>query len=511
MRKIVAGSVSAFICICLLEARENILDSNFISKIDSKGDNNILESKNNQYIKNSQNIESKLLKLADSSTKDSIKLADSNNTESPNHTKDREERGIMPSDLESLEYDKTEDGLFFHGGLEQYNKLAFATKETNTNPLPSVSYGYMLGELTAGYKYKSFEVALGMVGAGLAYDSSNGLAFNYIGYYPGWNLNQSPSADNASRLFIHNAYLKYSIENLEITAGRFAKDSDWVSAYVEGVDAIYSFSKKYHVRLFGMSTLALVGAGWLNNFATTYSSYGLINAEFGYTSEMLKAEIFGYFGASEYFAPGFDVTLFFGKRENIAYTTKINMLFPFQFSGIETLGNYFFGDFGAKTTGFTGSILLRQDVDFFDKYKVAFAIYKNINNANARMGVFGNPIGIDVWDSSAYTTGSSLNASVAPDAFSLLLFTEARLGDMAKYLRGVTIGLDGRYTTAPSANEYSLKLSAGCDIVENLSVELTLNYYTMDMKDPAAWGSITNKGRYFVDRSYFLTRIAYSF
>lgn len=534
MKKMFFGSICAYLSLGTLFASVdkdvNNVDSKNIESINHLSLDSVhIESKSVKLEKiDSKNIESKSFKIAenadniadrtqDSKAQDSKNITEntqdskhieSKNTES-NITIPTQERGISQHDIDEQEEIKS-DGIFFHGGLEVFNKTAFSTQQTSKNPLPTASYGYVLGELSVGYKYKAFEVALGGVAAGITIDSTNGLAYNYVGANPGWNLTQTATADNASRMFIHNAYFKYSRENFEIQLGRFAKNSDWVAAYVEGVDAFYSFAKHYHVRIFGMSTLALVGAGWLNTFATTYSSYGLMNAEFGYTSEMIKADIFAYYGIREYFAPGFNLELSFGKPESVAFTTKINVLFPYQFESMLDIDKYFWGDFGAKNTGFTSSILVRQDVDFYDKYKVALAIYKNINNANARMGLFGNPIGIDVWDSSVYTTGSSLNASVAPDAFSFLFFTQVQYENMAKYVKRLVVGLDGRYTNAPSANEYSLKLHANWEIIDNLSLSAILNYYTMDMINPMAWGGITNP-RYTADRSYLMTTIAYMF
>lgn len=468
------------------ESERGNIDSSADAKIDSntQDSKNSLDSKKEDSKDNTQS--------ADSKTQDSIK-------DSTNQNNDTQDVVV-------------ENGLFFHGGLEMFNRTSFNTKQSASNPLPSISYGYVLAELGIGYKYKSFEVGLGGVAAGLTHDSSNSLAYTYVGAYPGWNLNQTATADNTSRMFIHNAYLKYETDNISVTAGRFSKDSDWLASYVEGVDAHFNFAKNYHISLAGISTIALVGAGWLNDFATTYSYYGILNAEAGYANEWLKGDIFAYMGIKEYFAPGFNLELSFGKPESILYTTKINAIFPYHFDSINEIGAYFFSSFNAQTTGFTSSILLRQDVDFFDKYKLALAVYKNINNANARMGVFGNPIGIDVWDNTAYTIGNSLNAAVAPDALSVLFFSEVKYEGLHKYVKQLVLGIDARYTNAPSANEYSLKFNLGWNILENLDFNLTLNYYTLDLIDSLAWSDgAVDKARYTTDRSYLMTRVAYGF
>ena len=194
----------------------------------------------------------------------------------------------------------------------------------------------------------------------------------------------------------------------------------------------------------------------------------------------------------------------------IAYNTKITAIFPIHPASIVDIGNYYFNGF-KDPTGFTSSILVRQDIDFFDTYKVALAIYKNIGNANARIGLFGNPIGIDIWDNSVYTTGASLNASVAPDALSVLLFTEARWDNLAKWVKSLSVGIDGRYTTAPSADEYSLKLLVDWGITDTIKLGVIINYYTHFMYSSAWDNEGVVSGNHILDRSYLMTNIAYNF
>lgn len=401
-----------------------------------------------------------------------------------------------------------ENGLFLHGGLEVFNKTAFVTKQA----LPNNSYGYALGQLSVGYKYNEFEVMIGAVAAGLTYDSTDGLAYNYVGAYPGYLNDKTATAGNTHNAFVHNAFVRYKTDSLDIKAGRFQQEYDeWFDSYAEGINAVYKFAKNFHVKLFGSSTVALVGSGWLTDFSTTYSTYGILNAEVGYENDFLNAKAYVYYGAKEYVAPGFSIEVVLGDKTDISYTTKLVALFPIHSKSITTLDNYFFSGF-EDPTGFTSSVLFREDVDIYDTYKAAFGIYKNIGNANARMGMFGNPIGIDIWDNSVYSTGLSLNAAVAPDALSVLIFTEARYKDLADFVKSVSFGIDGRYTTAPSATEYSLKFVLDWQVIDSVNIGLIANYYTHIMNSDA-WNEsdIAITGKHVLDRSYLMSSITYAF
>lgn len=400
-------------------------------------------------------------------------------------------------------------GLFLSGALESFNKIGF----TNKQLLPTNSYGYMLGELSLGYRINKFEFMLGGAAAGITFDSTRGdrLAFNYVGFYPGYALSRIATPDNTSNVFVHNASVLYSDSNFDIKAGRFNYSEDWVDSYIEGVVAHVKINEDLRLKFLALSTTALVGYGWFINYSTAYSTYGLFNAELGYKKGFFDSSIFLYFAPREHITPGFNISLNFGDEDSISYKTKINVILPYHFDSINKIGNHFFADF-KDARGLTTSILARQDINFFNKYNLAIAVYKNIGNANARLGLFGNPIGIDVWDNSTFSF-SSLNASVAPDAFSFLFFSSASYKNLALYVEGLDIGFDIRYTNAPSANEYSFKLYLNWQILDKLSFGLIANYYT-HITFSSAWDSL-GKGldnkRHVFDRSYLMATLAYRF
>ncbi|STQ86676.1 outer membrane family protein [Helicobacter muridarum] len=416
--------------------------------------------------------------------------------------------------INSVKSNQDNNGLFIEAEAEIFNKTAFSLNQR----VPNNGYGYFLGMLSIGYNYGNFSFVLGGVGAGLAYDSTKnnnnaeGLGFNYVGSYPGYLANREATNINTHNYLIHNAYIGYDNSIFKIKVGRFLQeDDDWYDSYAEGISVIYKFANKYHLKIFGSSTYALVGQGWLNDFSRTYFTNGLLNAEFGYNYEELKAMIYIYYGINEFISPGFNIEVGFGDSDNIYTTTKLTAIFPVHQKLAKERG--FFVNI-LEPKGFNASILLRQDVEFFEKYLAAIAFYKNIGNANARMALFGNPIGIDIWDNSIYTEGASLNASVAPDAFSALLFTRARYENIATFLQQADIGINARYTYSPSNDEYSLSLFCDLGITKNLSLSLILNYYTTIIKNELLIlddSMRANISRATFDRSYLISRITYSF
>ncbi|RDU73461.1 hypothetical protein CQA66_02025 [Helicobacter aurati] len=433
---------------------------------------------------------------------------------SNNIANDVAEQLVETSLIESnIMQDSKKSNLFIQGGAEIFNRTSFSTKQR----VPSNSYGYFLGELSLGYDYKDFSFVIGAVGAGLAYDStrndSNGaLGFNYIGAYPGYLANQQATNLNTHNYFIHNAFIAYKSPLLTLKLGRFLQeDDDWYDSYAEGGIVTFHFADNYYFKVFGSSTYALVGQGWLNDFSRTYFTNGLLNAEFGYQSADFRASIYTYYGIQEFVAPGVNVEFTFGDSSNVLAATKFTAIFPIHRELANEQG--FFTDI-RSADGFTASILLREDITLFEKYFIGIAMYKNIGNANARMAMFGNPLGIDIWDNSVYVTGASLNASVAPDALSAMFFTKMQYDNLTTLLQSVSLGINGRYTYSPSSDEYSLSFFCDMDIAEYFTLGLILNYYTSVVKNELWITEETmrnNASRAIFDRSYLMTRIAYNF
>ena len=438
----------------------------------------------------------------------------------------------------------------FSGELEAFNKFGFYNGIS-----PTDSYGYILGTISGIYSHKfandsTLRFELGGAGAGLAYDSTKtsqtgGLAYNYIGYYAGYRGSRAATATNTHNFYIHNAHLAYDSERISLKAGRFMhNDDNYVVGLMEGADLRADFAKfdkgGIYGRVEGVSAFALLGDGFFWDFTQAYAPNGLLGAQFGgYVAfgEASKFDInaFYYYGISEYSAPGIDMKLDFdstkegadSSKKGFASSTRINAIFPIydtlKMEVAPLLGNFLRNTSGSNE-GFTSSILARQDFRFYtgDKgeYLLGVAAYKNIGLSHARVGLYGSPLGINIWDNSVYGIGPSLNGIVYKDAISAFVFTQASYENLATFLQALQEGLDFRYTTntgsAKALEEYSLKLSLDFVLTKNVSFGLIANYYTSIVFDNRSLntdfggsGGEVARGK-SLDRSYVMTKISLS-
>lgn len=440
----------------------------------------------------------------------------------------------------------------FSGELEAFNKFGF-----HNGVSPTDSYGYILGTISGIYTHKfandsTLKIELGGAGAGLAYDSTRksrfagdaGLGYNYVGYYAGYRGDKSASATNTHNFYIHNAHIAYDSEHISLKAGRFMHDdSNYIVGLMEGADikaTLANFDKGgIYGRLEGASAFALLGDGFFWDFTQSYAPNGLLGAQFGgyaILGEKGKFDInaFYYYGISEYSAPGLDMKLDFERvngessdKKGFSTHTRLNVIFPIydslKMNVAPLLGKFLRNENGTKE-GFTSSILARQDFRFYTgkkgEYLLGIAAYKNIGLSHARVGLYGSPLGVNIWDNSVYGIGPSLNGIVYKDALSAFVFTKASYENLARFLQAFDVGLDFRYTTninsAKALDEYSLKLSLDFALTKNLALSIIGNYYTsvvFDNKalntDFAGSGSAVST-RKAIDRSYVMTKIALS-
>ena len=441
----------------------------------------------------------------------------------------------------------------FSGELEAFNKFGLYNGIS-----PTDSYGYILGTISGIYSHKfandsTLRFELGGAGAGLAYDSTRrgsqagdaGLAYNYVGYYAGYRGSGSATATNTHNFYIHNAHLAYNSERVSLKIGRFMHDDDnYIVGLMEGADLRADFAKfdkgGIYGRVEGVSAFALLGDGFFWDFTQAYAPNGLLGAQFGgyvALSEASKFDInaFYYYGISEYSAPGVDMKLDFERtkegadssKKGFASSTRINAIFPIydtlKMEVAPLLGNFLRNTSGSNE-GFTSSILARQDFRFYagDKgeYLLGIAAYKNIGLSHARVGLYGSPLGVNIWDNSVYGVGPSLNGIVYKDAISAFVFTKASYENLATFLQGLQAGLDFRYTTntqsAKALEEYSLKLSLDFVLTKNVALSIIGNYYTSILFDNNALnvgfggsGGEVSRGK-SLDRSYVMTKISLS-
>lgn len=413
-------------------------------------------------------------------------------------------------------------GVFANAGLEMWHKVAL---NPASQSLPNNTYGYTLGEANMGYKSGNFQAMIGGVGAGLINDSTKGLSFNHIGFYPGYYNSRASevSLNNAHYIFVHNAFIKYEGESVSLSAGRFRQENDdWVDAYVEGVNARIN-AGDFYFKIFGTSGIALVGNGWLMDYNRLFAQQGIISLTSGYEGTNTKADVYVYYADREYIAPGFNVELDFGADSHFSSHTKLTAIFPYHYTSIMNIGKHYFANVGANNgvlkdiSGWNASVLLRQDFKFDKAYNIALAVYKNFGAANSRVGQAGNPSGINFLDNSVYTTGPALNALTAPDAISGLFFSDIKISNPTKYTEEINFGLNLRYTSAPSALEYSALLHIDLHLNKATIFGVVAGYYIHTMKDGGLVGispanfTFANGDSLRLDRSYITTRLSVGF
>ena len=117
----------------------------------------------------------------------------------------------------------------------------------------------------------------------------------------------------------------------------------------------------------------------------------------------------------------------------------------------------------------------------------------------------------DFFVQSAVLSGVCVSMTLVCLAFSALFFSNitlssAKAGDFI-------FGLDGRYTTAPSAREHSLKAHIDWEVDSQLTLSLIATYYISTPLEANVWainGASYEAGK-ALDRSYVISQVGYSF
>lgn len=439
--------------------------------------------------------------------------------------------------------DTSTRGIFPTIQVESFNKFALGGDKIS----PTESYGYMLGtlglELRAALESGSIQVGLGGAGAGLAQDSTrrgDNLGYNYVGFNPSYDGTGTPTALNTRNYYIHNAYFALTQDRgksaYSLSLGRFSyDDGDYVNGFVEGGKLGYSLkltdSGIFYTEIAAISSIALLGDGFFWDYSRANVPRGLLSGKLGFSQlfgngSSLAIHAFYYYGISEYSAPGLNVryetNAAASESSGFNATTRLNVVLPIYdklYMSVPVLLGSFLRDENGREEGLTATIMLKQDLDFYKErssYNLALAMQQNIGLSHARLGFFGSPLGVNIWDNSVYATGSSLNAIVYKDAFSALFFTKASFDrEFLGYKNRYDIGLDGRYTTAPAADEYSLKLTLDMSINKLVTLSLIANYYTSIYRhsgilnpDFAPQNIAPNTA---INRSYVMTKLAMKF
>ncbi|PAF46856.1 hypothetical protein BKH46_06010 [Helicobacter sp. 12S02634-8] len=333
----------------------------------------------------------------------------------------------------------------------------------------------------------------GMIG-GLAYDSTRNLIdqatgkpygstiYNYIGYwatYNGtadWSSSNAGMANHARNYVIYNAFLNYDYAGIfGIKGGRYESSAEFSSGFTEGFETYVKFSE-FKLWWFSSYGRGFAYDEWLYDFYApkTYTTpsgktinLGIHAFKATWQHGGFRLSPFIYFSPKTYTAPsieiGYDTNPDFNGTGFRSQTTVYG-LFPFFDPRLWEVSRY------GNPTGRNGQTLLIKQRFDINNYNLGGGIYKNFGNANAQVGTYGNPIGIDFWTASVYDIGSSLSDIMGEDAFTAFLYGG---GVHGKFVWGLL----GRVTTSKRSDEQSLAVNVAYDFTRNFSAGLKLEYY----------------------------------
>ncbi|PAF52882.1 hypothetical protein BKH44_00875 [Helicobacter sp. 13S00477-4] len=427
------------------------------------------------------------------------------------------------------------------GKAESFTKYGFNHTPINSTEgkYPTESFTTMVGSLQIDMNLlpktlteHKLNAGIGGLIGGLAYDSTRNLIdqatgqkfgsviYNYAGYwahYDGnasWSSTNTGMAANTRNYVIYNAYLDYDYNGVfGIKGGRYESSADFSSGYTQGFELYAKFSD---LKLWWFSSY---GRGfaydeWVYDFYApktyTTSSGKIINLgihafKATYYHNGITAAPFIYFSPKTYTSPGIEIGYDTNPNFNgIGFRSQTTFIGLFSFFDKRVQDVYRYGN----PTGKNGqTIMLKQRFDI-DNYNVGGGIYINFKNANAQVGTYGNPIGIDFWTASAYDIGSSISDMMGEDALSGFLYAG---GVHGRFLWGLL----GRLTTSKRSDEQSLALNVGYDFEKNISIGLKLEYfnditkagYKVGCSGPSSTGAcanLANQPKNISDRSHLM-------
>lgn len=391
----------------------------------------------------------------------------------------------------------------------------------------------------------SLNFGLGITAGGLAYDSTRydvdgsgnhvnpaGINFNYIGYWGGYDGHITPTGNNTKGILVHNAYAQFDSEFVSLIAGRYESSMDYYSGYTQGANLDFHFNygdssanpdNIIKLWFFASYGRAFAYSQWiydyyLNNDPTGTYAAGLDLSYGGFTKNGSEIDTgnsflikpFVYFTKSSYTTPGLKLQ-YKAKRDigGLAFgsTTTFNTIFPLLDSS--KINTFRYGNI-VNAGAFTVNLIQTFD---FDNYNAGIAVYKNFGNANAYIGTYGNPLGLDFWANTVYELGSAISNLISADALSPYVFGG---GSYSLASGEFNWNVLGRLTFSPRANEQSVALSLNHTFKNRIGINLKLEYqtvtthagYAVGYNGPKLASKTSNDTQ---DRSHAFFNIEYSF
>ncbi|PAF42547.1 outer membrane family protein [Helicobacter sp. 11S03491-1] len=431
----------------------------------------------------------------------------------------------------------------FSSDIISYSKFGFNHSLVNEakGQYPTDSFSVLYSNSDFHMKFNNhLDVGIGFAFGGLVYDStkydkdingkyinSNGLAYKYFGYYVGYDGKQKASPTNTKDYFLSNLYLGYDNEFFSFKIGRFLfQNTDWLTGNQEGAEIHF---KTHHTDVWGVVTekKASLGGKWLKDFRflnsspmPTFAAGIKINTQHisinPYIQSQLKLYVmpainFRYKATFSLWGIPID-----SQTDLLALYIYHTLAAQHRLSVYDNGNTIVFGPVNIPTlNGYQGrfvgkggeSFLLKQIFRISQnnlKHHFGFQFYKNFGNSNEFVGGWGNPLGIDLNDSTVYDRGTANNAIFAANAFNNIIFYGL------KYQK-FNINIVNRYTISPRSDEESLSVNMDYLLPNKVSLGINLTYFEDTTgKNYQVYHTFLNHNIH-EDRSYLSTYIKHSF
>ncbi|AFI04192.1 outer membrane family protein [Helicobacter cetorum] len=428
------------------------------------------------------------------------------------------------------------------GKISTYTKYGFNNQkyQPSKDIYPTGSYTSLLGEFNLSMNLlKGLRAEVGGMVATLPYDSTakqgnnipngqpgsrtdpyaSGMFWEYIGWYAG---HSGLHVQKPRYWMFHNAYLSYNYKkdrfSFGVKGGRYeAEDYDWFTSFSQGVEGFVKY-KDTKFRVMYSDARASASSDWFWYFGRYYTSgKALMIADLKYEKKGLKFNPYFYAIFERMFAPGFNLTYDTNPNFNdkgFRFVGTFVGLFPF--FPITGRGNDIIL-FQQEPMGKNGQTYFLRTRFFYNKWQFGGSIYKNVGNANGDIGIYGDPLGYNIWTNSIYD--AEINNIVGANATNGFLY-------VGSHYKSFTWKVLGRITNSPRADERSLALFLSYFSNRfKVRLDLKLEYYGNITKagycigycnmyvpaDPNGPGTQPLKHNVYSDRSHIMFTATYGF
>ena len=413
--------------------------------------------------------------------------------------------------------EKSEEFFGYNGSVGTFTKAGFETG----GAYPTESFTTLFGRIDTTYNFKAFidssaiqalKIGVGIAGNGLIYDSTakdglsnwgysnstgSGLNSAYVGAWYG-NGAVGGSDGGVRNYILHNAYLDFQSDYFNFKGGRYESSMDYFSGYTQGFNADIHFNVAPNDELkfwwFSSWGRAFAYSQWFLDFyapkASTNKSGKTINTGIhsggmDYVHNTISDNNGAKDGMSILFRPWtqFYASLFNATGGKLDYQQYFGNGYgvglTIQGYALNVISKYNTTKYNAEVTALnekvdklSGNLNVILKAYMFD-YNMRLGIYKNFGSANAHIGTYGNPLGIDQWTASVYDVGPSLNDITSRNAISVWLS-----GGGAHGFEVGTFSWEilARYTQSPRSDEQSVALFLSQAFKNGFAIGLKLEW-----------------------------------